>query len=378
MKKGLLIFLTTMSLILPINVFATGENILPNDKSTLPAPISVERKNIDGTEYVIKMYELPIQTEDATLIEPDFELDGFIFTHETTNKEINETTDTKEVTEQAQAQSQSKNLEEVIKQFPSTKAYDQDGYKGTLTLDTGSIVTEVAGYTTKNYTVSTTKEYPNLMYADPSYVAQSAVKDGYTLPLTDVSWTVMGTSLAGDTLVPTEYKAVATYSKTFSSQVPTGYISTARYKGNVTKTVADTADFTVTYVGTLIDEGMPTILKVITGFVLVLLIICAIALLLLYLKSRRGTYVYNLIDKEYICIGHQSINPKKPVIDLNDFEDMIQSNVFQFILDKKTTSALFGRNINVTYKDVIIKHLVNEKKGEYRFELNLGGVLDAE
>lgn len=378
MKKGLLIFLTTISLILPINVFANGENILPNYENILPAPISVERKNIDGTEYVIKMYELPIQTEDTTLIEPDFELDGFIFTHETTNKKINETTDTKEVTEQAQAQSQSKNLEEVIKQFPSTKAYDQDGYKGTLTLDTGSIVTEVAGYTTKNYTVSTTKEYPNLMYADPSYVSQSAVKDGYTLPLTDVSWTVMGTSLAGDTLVPTEYKAVATYSKTFSSQVPTGYISTARYKGNVTKTVADTADFTVTYVGTLIDEGMPTILKVITGFVLVLLIICATTLLLLYLKSRRGSYVYNLIDKEYICIGHQSINPKKPVIDLNDFEDMIQSNVFQFILDKKTTSELFGRNINVTYKDVTIKHLVNEKKGEYRFELNLGGVLDAE
>lgn len=273
--------MTTISLILPITVFASQESILP-------APISVERKNIDGTEYVIKMYELPIQTEDTTLIEPDFELDGFIFTHETTNKEINETTDTKEVTEQAQAQSQSKNLEEVIKQFPSTKTYDQDGYKGTLTLDTGSIVTEVAGYTTKNYTVSTTKEYPNLMYADPSYVSQSAVKDGYTLPLTDVSWTVMGTSLAGDTLVPTEYKAVATYSKTFSSQVPTGYVSTARYKGNVTKTVADTADFTVTYVGTLIDDGMPTILKVATALGLLLLIICAIALLLLYLKSRRG------------------------------------------------------------------------------------------
>lgn len=69
------------------------------------------------------------------------------------------------------------------------------------------------------------------MYAAPSYVAQSTVKDGYTLPLTDVGWTVMGTSLAGDTLVPTEYKAVATYSETFNSQVPTGYVFTARYKG---------------------------------------------------------------------------------------------------------------------------------------------------
>lgn len=32
----------------------------------------------------------------------------------------------------------------------------------------------------------------------------------------------------------------------------------------------------------------------------------------------------------------------------------------------------------MTYKDMTVKHRVNEKKGEYRFELDLGGVLDAE
>ena len=66
------------------------------------------------------------------------------------------------------------------------------------------------------------------------------------------------------------------------------------------------------------------------------------------------------------------------MIDLNEFEDLIQSNVFQFVLDKKITKALFGWNISVTYKDMTVKHRVNEKKGEYRFELDLGGVLDAE
>ena len=35
------------------------------------------------------------------------------------------------------------------------------------------------------------------------------------------------------------------------------------------------------------------------------------------------------------------------------------------VLDKKTTKALFGRNISVTYKDMTVKHRVNEKKGEY-------------
>ena len=99
-------------------------------------------------------------------------------------------------------------------------------------------------------------------------------------------------------------------------------------------------------------------------------------MLLFYLKSRRGADVYNLIDKEYIRIGRQIIQTKEPVIDLNEFEELIQSNVFQFVLDRKTTAALFGRNLNITYQDVTVKHRVNEKNGEYRFELDLGGVLD--
>ena len=238
----------------------------------LPAPVAVERRNIDGTEYIIKVFETAGDIAPEKLVDEDFEQDGFLFRHLTTDKQAREAADTKEVTEEAKAEGQSGKLEDVIRQFPATKAYDKDGYKGTLALDTGSIVTEVAGYATKNYTVSTTKEYPGLMYADPSYVAQSATKDGCTLPLTDVSWTVMGTGLSGDTLVPTEYKAVATYAKTMSRQVPTGYISTARYTGSVTKTTADTVVYTLAYAGSPLDSGLPLPLKIATGLGVLLLL----------------------------------------------------------------------------------------------------------
>lgn len=143
----------------------------------LPAPVAVERRNIDGTEYIIKVFETAGNIAPEKLVDEDFMQDGFLFRHLTTDKQTREAVDTKEVTEEAKAEGQSGKLEDVIRQFPATKAYDKDGYngyKGTLALDTGSIVTEVAGYATKNYTVSTTKEYPGLMYADPSYVAQSA------------------------------------------------------------------------------------------------------------------------------------------------------------------------------------------------------------
>ena len=46
----------------------------------------------------------------------------------------------------------------------------------------------------------------------------------------------MGTGLAGDTLVPTEYKATATYSSVFSKEVPIRHITKANYRGTVKKT----------------------------------------------------------------------------------------------------------------------------------------------
>ena len=347
-------------------------------ETPLPAPVAVERRNVDGTEYIIKVFETADDIAPDKLVDGDFEQDGFLFRHLTTDKQMNESADTKEVMEEAKAEGQSGKLEDVIRQFPATKVYDRDGYKGTLALDTGSIVTEVAGYTTKHYTVSTTKEYPGLMYADPSYVAQSATKDGCTLPLTDVSWTVMGTGLSGDTLVPTEYKAVATYAKTMSKQVPTGYVSTARYTGSVTKTMADTVVYTLVYAGTPLDSGLPLPLKIVSGIAVVLLLGGGGFALVLFLRNRNGADIYNLIDREYVHLGRQAVNPKEPVIDLNEFEDMMQGEAFRLILDKKTAKALFGRNISVTCRDVTIKHRVNERNGEYQFDLDFGGVLDAE
>ena len=109
------------------------------------APAEVERKNINGTEYLVKTYTLPPDGDPAVLIEDDFELDGFSFTHQTTVSEENLAADTKTVSEPQTAETESKQLEDVLKKFPSTIAYDEDGWRGTLVLDTGSISTEAAG-----------------------------------------------------------------------------------------------------------------------------------------------------------------------------------------------------------------------------------------
>ena len=368
----------------PMSIFAesTEQTVLAQTNEETKeqySPISVEQRNINGMEYVFKAYELSPESNPESLKESDFELEGFSFAHLTTEKSIKEKQLTKDVYEEIEIESQGNSLEDILKQLPSVKEYNKNGYSGKIALNTSSIVTEVSGYTTKSYTVSTVKEYPGLMYADPSYVSQTAVKNGSTLPLTNVDWVVMGTGLAGDSLVPTEYKAVATYAKSFTNQVPTGYISTARYEGTVVKSEVDSVFYKVTYAGTAIEkEGIPVVLKVISGLLVVCLLIGSGFVVMLFLKSRKSSDIYNLVDKEYICIGRQAVDAEEPLIDLNEFDDMIQSNSFKIVLDKKTTRKLFGRNISVTLKDVTIKHMVRGRQGEYSFDLDLGGVLDAE
>ena len=296
---------------LPLPVFASAEiqeNTAVQQEQQILAPISVERKNVDGKAYLIRVYELPAEADIKAAEQEKVVQDSYTFSHLTTEKEINENTTSKNVTEEVKVETQSKNLEDVIKQLPSTKDYSVDGYTGKIVLDTGSIATEVAGYTTRNYTVSTVKEYSGLMYADPSFVSQTAVKDGYTLPLTDINWVVMGTGLAGDSLVPTEYKATATYAKTFSSQVPTGYISTARYTGTVIKTEPGTVCYTVTYIGTPMEKEGISFLWIITFIAALVLLACAVTLTILYLRLKKGADIDNLIDKEYIKLGHQSVD----------------------------------------------------------------------
>lgn len=360
-------------------------------KGSVPSPVSINRKNIDGTEYLIKTYEVAATFNSDLLVEDGFEQDGFLFAHFNTEKNPIELKDSKEAKESVTIETKSNSMEGILKRLPSTMDYSKEGYIGKLALDTGSITTDVNGYTTNTSTVSTVKDYPGLMYADPSYVPQTATKDGYTLPLTDVQWVVMGTGLAGDTLVPTEYKATATYSKAVTSKVAAGYVTSANYHGTVTKTQTNAIQYLLTYVGTpvykpITEASQPVVSekefsfpwRILLTFLLIATVIGGGIFLFFFLKTRNGIQIYNLIDKEYIYIGKQVIDLKKPVLDLNEFKDIIQSNSFAFVLNIAVTNKLFGRNLSVTLDDLTVKHNVKGYNEKYRFNLELGGILDVQ
>ena len=225
--------------------------------SAAPVPEGVITENRDGQQLIIKTYTLSPEENPAGLIQPPFDLDGFHYEHMDTIKEDQHFRDSKQHTEVVTLETSTKNLSDILAQLPATREYAQDGYSGVLILDHATLKTEAAGYTSQRYTISDTRQYTDLDRNDPSYVPATVVKNGTTLTLADISWSITGTGLYGDTLLPTSYTATATYTATGSRKVATGYMTTASYTGEITAEGVRSIRYTVTYLGTAIPEPEP-------------------------------------------------------------------------------------------------------------------------
>ena len=90
-----------------------------------------------------------------------------------------------------------------------------------------------------------------------SYIPASMTKDGVTLSLQSVDWQVQESELVEDMLIPSAYKAVASYAGTGYRKTAAGYISTASYTGTVSCRLLKDVTYTVTYVGVPVAVEQP-------------------------------------------------------------------------------------------------------------------------
>ncbi len=404
MKKKLFLLLLLLTMSCPI------KTTFAEQTESIPFLISSDQKQIEGSIFLTKVYEVAEDFDPSALVENGYEKDGYLFAYHKTDKKMNENKQTKELSESIAIETATDNKEGILNRLPQTIDYNKEDFTGVLSLEHNSIATEVAAYKTQNTTLSTVKEYTELMAADNSYIPQTAEKEGQTLQLTDVNWAVMGTGLSGDTLVPTEYKATATYSKTISDKVPSSYVTTAIYTGTVSKPEPTTITYTLTYVGTPIKEnstimekaekqahkqiqqqeeketkaikemkqGNPIFIKMLFGAFIGVLFSSGMVLLF-YKKSQKGVKICNLQDEEYICIGYQKMNKSDFIIDLNPLHERIQSPFFYFVIDKYTAKKLYGKTISITLHDetkeqMIIPNSISEYGQPYCFMLEIGGI----
>ena len=225
----------------------------------LEGPTDTTVQNLNGSQQLIKTYTLPPGADPRQLVEEPFELEGWHYAFADIVKEENQVSDRKYHTETVALETDTKDLGKILEQLAATLDYDDGTYSGVLNLDHTAIRTEAAGYTSQAKNVSVTKTIGPLDRNDLSYVPATTVKDGVTLNLSGVDWQVIGTDLVGDTLAPASYQAVATYSGKSYHKVATGYVTSANYVGEVSRSDVESVTYKVTYLGT--EAGSSTLVS---------------------------------------------------------------------------------------------------------------------
>ena len=312
-----------------ILLFILIAGLLTGSAAAASVPDDVVIENRNGRQLIVKTYTLlPGDNPDALLEEP-FEKEGFSYVFDSIVKQETPYELKKAYSETVTVETDTDDLAAILETLAPTIPYDDGEYTGTLALDHKSLQTEATGYSTKYYTVSETKTIEGLDRNDPGYVPKTTVKNGRTLDLASVEWAVQGTGLADDTLVATQYMAVATYSAGASYKSVNGYITTAEYSGEIVSEGITHITYTVTYYGEPIPAPEPepesapepesepksfAIYFIIGGAALAAVIAAAV----LWLLKRPNVRIYACSDDgfEYELIGRQRITANKPGIDL--------------------------------------------------------------
>ena len=349
--------------------------LLDGDKASFE-PVSTELVEINGVPTLTKTFELAPDVDPALLREEPFSQDGYWYRYQRMDKSDQEITDEKEAEETVTVDAPSRELADVIDQFPATRQYSKDGYTGELLLDVQSITVEATGYSTvtDSHPHTVTKTY-ELAYNDRSLVPETVQADGLTLPLTDLSWSEAKN--VEDSDVPASWTATATYSKTTytTREVADGYQATATYKGEVSKTDVGSVIYTVTYTGSKIPilPGLdPDItvsqIAIVTGLAILLLL----ALIFRYIRWHIArVYVYNEERRIHDVVSRQYVRVRTPKIRLSALQGHEETE-YTVILRKRLAKRLVGRDIAIDTGGEGQHHVVESFVGsDYAFQVRI-------
>ncbi|MCI6597352.1 MAG: hypothetical protein MSH17_08315 [Ruthenibacterium lactatiformans] len=222
-----------------------------------------------------------------------------------------------------------------------------------------SITTTEAGKESYGYTVSDTREYPNLDRNDTAYIPKAVEKNGVSLTLAGIDWQAMGNGT---------FTATASYSGRATGSKVTGYTSKAIYSGEVSKETLDSCTYKVIYEGAPIPA--PYLQYGLTaGSVLALLIILAVLW-----NRRKNAKIYALLDGEFKIVRRVRISYVDPIVDLTSAA--VQSRVSEYIItiDRWATKRLNNQRLRILCGDGMVRernipfafHFITIYRGEQR------------
>ncbi|MDL2288328.1 hypothetical protein LJC32_02985 [Oscillospiraceae bacterium OttesenSCG-928-F05] len=221
-------------------------------------PAAIEQDGDSESPVIRKVYLLEPGDTPADIPTADFVRGGVRYTFVDMTKEREELSDVREHTEEVSLPASSGDLSAALALFEPTLDYtDEEGYTGTLALDHTTVQVSADGYSTRNFTVSAVRTYPNLSAADVSLVPKTTEEKGRTLQLADVSWSEAHTGNVDGYDVAERYTATATYTGSATSRTATGFTATASYTGEVMRILPGPVRYTAIFEGAELTPPTP-------------------------------------------------------------------------------------------------------------------------
>ena len=266
-RLTLFILCAVLFLALPLTVYAADDEgilitvVIPHTQQATPAPapelpeitvfpVAVFENREGNRREIIRVYELWEHESASQIPRHSFDREGFHFELAEITRQTLPGFSTRAHTEPVTVNTQTNDLATVIQLLsPTLEFATEDGYFGILTLDVSSIRMEQAGTRTSSSTVNTTREFPHLSAPDMALVPRTVTDRNRTYELADVQWRQQSGTNIDYRDVPATFTAVATYSRTATSTVVTGFITTAEYHGTVSRISTEVTRYTVYFLG---------------------------------------------------------------------------------------------------------------------------------
>jgi hypothetical protein len=358
--------------------------------STALYPADVQTVTEGDGRQIIKTYRLADDESPADIPRDSFTSDGWLF--ELTDVTRSETggTDARPHVETVEIDTESDDLVAIMEQLSPALEYEsEDGYCGLLTLDLASVQCEAAGYENSSYAVTVTREYADLPANDISYIPKSVTDNGRALALDSVEWAAQSSVNVGYTDIPDSYRAVAKYTGRASQSVATGYVTTANYSGEITKTVDGETLYTAYFAGTEMsadkqeaeqggtsvsasppapdadNAGIPIVPLAFAGVIIVFVAGAAAFLFL-----RHNVKVYSIgEDGSRALTAKVRVGAKNTVIDLTPLENRPESR-FLLEIDRLAAKSLNGKTVEVIFGSAKLGCPIAYEGNTYRIEAN--------
>ena len=213
-------------------------------------PVNAEQHREGRRREIIRVYELGEGENSSQISLDSFSRDGFRFElSELTRQEVRNYS-TREWTETVTINTQSNDLATVMRELAAEMYFEHYGYYGVLTLDVGSINIQSLGTQSSSHIATRIREYPHLSSPDTSLVPRTITEGGRTFELSNVEWHTQTTATVDYRELPASFTAIATYTGTEIRTSNIGFVTTAQYRGALTRTDIETIQYTVRFTGT--------------------------------------------------------------------------------------------------------------------------------